>query len=662
MATKESLNYDARVPTSLQKVISLKIERLGVDSRKVLFGAATVGSVFEYKLLKGLLGPSEKESLDSYLKELERFDFICEKSKFPQKIFLFKNERIWNTVYNFIPFPEKISIHEKIAQSLEASHRNDLEDYLHQITLHYQNSNNRAKAIEYSYKSGKFCLDNYRIYEAQEHFQRTYSLICSAQDEGEFLEIKRATCKATWRILLLLGHYDLAFDSLERLKQNTPPDEVEANLDIDRMKAEIYVDKGEFEKAFSLLSDLISRCKKVGAKSVFLNALIPFAHVLIFRENIDEAIRVCQEGIKEAASQQGWERGQFYTFLGLADYQKNDFPAALANFKKAMEIYEKLNDKAQMGKAYSNIGMVHFKKGKYEKALENYLMSYELLKDMEYYKVLAITRMNLAVLYDHLCDYKRALKEYNAVLKQSESTGNLRLLMMNMCNMGDVFTRLGRYKIANRYLNEALIFSRKVGSSFWEMTSLLYLGNCESECGNTRAAVQMHEGALVISKKLGNRCKELEIKLELIKSESQTAGRIKEIENIIDEVSKGGLGASENLRLKALEMLCEAEFQKGNFGRASDHCSEGYSLATKSSMEFQLLFILAKAKCLIALNDTRGAKRWYGLSRDLVKRLKESVPDSCQKSYFKREKIAKYIELIKGNKMRREIYLEGDTL
>ena len=647
MATKHSFYDDARTPSSLQKIVTLRIERLGDDSRGVLQSAAVIGTSFEYKLLKELIGPLTSHLLDVSLKELERFDFVFEKSKFPKRIFQFRNDQIKEIIYNSIPPHKKLKLHGDIAAYFERLSQINPDENMAVIARHYLNSDKIDKAIEYSYKTGEIMLVNYKLHEALDFFIKAYELI-PATDSAEHMALKKNIFKHKWQIYLLLGNYDLSLASLNFIKTMLDGQDYVGALELKQMIAETLVERGDFYRAEEMSKEILGLAKAKHDDKIVIKVLKLLGFINVFRENTAGTRSICEEGLFLCGSHDEKERGQFLLFLGLAEYYENDYTRALAYFNKSLDIFKKTGDKALIGKAYCNIGMIYFRRDKFEEAMSYYNRSLEILQGIEYLRAAAITRMNLAVLYDHLGDYDRALSEYNSVLRESEETGNARVLMMVLCNLGEVYNRLGHYKLGLKYLRDSISVANQIGSLFWKASALLHLGISNSENGNTSIAKNLFKEAVELNKVIGEKGKQFEVRLELQKIDINEKNAIESLKSIYGELEKRkNLGQSENLKLRCILIMAAAEAQNGDSAKTRYLLEEGLRISIRKNYN-ELIFIYRTnlAKYFDSIWNQKLAREYLKKADQAFSTVIQKIPRDMHEFYKNKPLTKEFLALL----------------
>ena len=106
---------EENIPSTIQGVISARLDRLETDNKRILQEASVVGRAFLYEILKRIT--ELREHTDESLIGLERLDFIRTRFVKPDLEYIFKHALTQEVVYNGLLKKERQSIHEKIGRS-----------------------------------------------------------------------------------------------------------------------------------------------------------------------------------------------------------------------------------------------------------------------------------------------------------------------------------------------------------------------------------------------------------------------------------------------------------------------------------------------------------------------------------------------------------------
>jgi tetratricopeptide (TPR) repeat protein len=201
------------IPSTVQGVISARLDRLERETKRILQEASVIGRAFFYEILKRI--SDLKEYLDKSLINLERLDLIKTISLQPELEYIFKHALTQEVVYNGLLIKERRLIHEKIGLVMEELLHDHLPEFYETLAYHYSQSDNTQKAYEYLKLSGDKSAKNYANNEALRFYKEAISML-DAQPES--LENKKEKLKVHLLIIMLLVYLSYPEGSLELLK------------------------------------------------------------------------------------------------------------------------------------------------------------------------------------------------------------------------------------------------------------------------------------------------------------------------------------------------------------------------------------------------------------------------------------------------------------
>ncbi len=169
------------IPSTVQGVISARLDRLERETKRILQEASVIGRAFFYEILKRI--SDLKEYLDKSLINLERLDLIKTISLQPELEYIFKHALTQEVVYNGLLIKERKLIHEKIGLVMEELLHDHLPEFYETLAYHYSQSDNFQKAYEYLKLSGDKAVKNYANNEAIRFYKEAIRML-DAQPES----------------------------------------------------------------------------------------------------------------------------------------------------------------------------------------------------------------------------------------------------------------------------------------------------------------------------------------------------------------------------------------------------------------------------------------------------------------------------------------------
>jgi class 3 adenylate cyclase/tetratricopeptide (TPR) repeat protein len=166
---------DADIPTTVQGIISARLDRLENETKRILQEASVIGRAFLYDILKRI---SElREQIDIHLIGLERLDLIKPRTLQPDLEYIFKHALTQEVVYNGILKKEREVIHEKIGCVIEELFSDRLFEFYEALAFHFKQGQSSTKAVEYLMKAGKKALNRYALDESHQYYQEAYDML-----------------------------------------------------------------------------------------------------------------------------------------------------------------------------------------------------------------------------------------------------------------------------------------------------------------------------------------------------------------------------------------------------------------------------------------------------------------------------------------------------
>jgi len=191
--------------------------------------------------------------------------------------------------------------------------------------------------------------------------------------------------------------------------------------------------------------------------------------------------------------------------LGSNSLLQANYPKALDNYQKALELNEQTGNVQGQGNNFNNIGLVYYSIFDYPRSLEYYQKTLLINERTGNKNNLANCLGNIGNIYNELQDYTSALEYFEKALAISENLGNLRNVAGNLVNLGNVYTQLKNNKKALEYKQRALKINEQLGNQAGIANNLGNIGNVYIKLADYPAAMDYHERALAIVAKINDK-------------------------------------------------------------------------------------------------------------------------------------------------------------
>jgi class 3 adenylate cyclase/tetratricopeptide (TPR) repeat protein len=171
----------SEIPSTVQGVISARLDRLEKEMKRVLQEASVIGRAFLYQILKEVT--QLREHLDRCLSGLERLDLIRMRSLEPDLEYIFKHALTQEVVYNGLLKKERREIHEHTARVMEKLFQDRLSEFFETLAFHFAQGQSVHKAVDYLVKSGEKSLERYAVEESHQYYKEGFELLSNKPDK-----------------------------------------------------------------------------------------------------------------------------------------------------------------------------------------------------------------------------------------------------------------------------------------------------------------------------------------------------------------------------------------------------------------------------------------------------------------------------------------------
>jgi len=159
------------VPDTLSAVITTRLDRLDEDSRQVAQTASVIGRQFPFNILESV--HFAKDPLDRTLTDLQRRELIREKSRVPERLYMFKHTLTQETVYASLLLKKRRELHKSVAECLEVNET----DRVNEIARHFMEAREHARALPHLVEAGNRAAKSYSTKEAIELYTQAIDLL-----------------------------------------------------------------------------------------------------------------------------------------------------------------------------------------------------------------------------------------------------------------------------------------------------------------------------------------------------------------------------------------------------------------------------------------------------------------------------------------------------
>ncbi|MCK4339137.1 MAG: tetratricopeptide repeat protein [Candidatus Cloacimonetes bacterium] len=191
--------------------------------------------------------------------------------------------------------------------------------------------------------------------------------------------------------------------------------------------------------------------------------------------------------------------------IGFVYTEFKKYNRSLEYFNKALNIYLKLEHKADISKIYYAIGDMYYLLNKYKKALEYFHKSLSLDEELGDKEGMAILYYNIGDNYELLAEYVKALESYLNCLKIYEELADQEGVADSYNVIGNIFQALGDFDIALEYYNKYLEIQKKIDDKYGISIAYNNIGTVYDDNKDYDKALEYYYKAFKIDEELNDK-------------------------------------------------------------------------------------------------------------------------------------------------------------
>ena len=465
-----------RVPATVQAVLAARIDRLPDDLKRLLQGAAVIGTDVPFALLLEVSKVPAAE-LRGALAELQSAEFLNETQLFPNLEYTFRHTLTHDVAYGTVVTERRKALHTRIAEAIERLHVGRLAEQVERLAHHTVRAEAWGKAVGYLRQAGEKALGRSASREAADWFAQALNALSHLPSDSDTLRLG-----VDLRLDLRAGLYALGeFEPmLDRLRE---ADELARKLDDPRRVAWVSIYIGEHWRQtgnFSQALELIERA-------------------LVLGETVgDPAIRF-------AAHQ----------YLGLACHAVGDFSRAAAHMRTVAELpeddvvasqFRSTQARSRAGFRAVSLGWLArclAETGDFDEGLAHGLEAIRIGEGTDHPYSLVSACWGLGHLHAVQGDFGKAVPVLERALSTAREAGITRLFPQVMRALGLAYALSGRPGAGIPLLEEALRIVESIGLVVGHSSTLAHLGEAYVATGRGEDAATVTERAFTIARDHG---------------------------------------------------------------------------------------------------------------------------------------------------------------
>jgi transcriptional regulator with AAA-type ATPase domain/tetratricopeptide (TPR) repeat protein len=499
------------VPTTVEAVLAARIDRLPLETRRLLQAASVIGKDVPVVLLQAIAGISEGV-LRSGLATLQAAELLYEARVVPDLEYTFKHALTHEVAYGGVPPDQRRGLHRRIVEAIEALSGERLGEHAERLAHHALRGELWDKAATHFRQAGLRAAAQAAYREAVGHLEQALGALRRLPGTRQRTE------------LIIDINLDLrsALEPLDWVRQGEPLHEAEAlaralgdQFRLARI-ASLMVDQrlgiGDWEKGVRFGQEALSLARTLGDRSTELVATTYLGLIHAHRGEFTDAATLLERNVVALGDDLRYER--FGTAMiqsafsqgNLADVlsQLGQFDEAIEHAKAGVRVAEEADHHLSLVPTLLSLGLAHLRRGDLPRATQPLERCLDLTRTRQFVNRTPYAAAALGAAYVLAGRVEEGLPLLaDAVEAFSRRPDPVRPALILLC-AGMACLSAGRIDEARSHTREALALSRRLGARGAEAHALYLAGDVALTAGEEDAEAHYRE-ALALATQLGMR-------------------------------------------------------------------------------------------------------------------------------------------------------------
>lgn len=588
-----------QLPDTLQGLILASIDRLDDEVKQVLKLASVIGRSFFQRVLVAICESGPR--LELCLTDLKQAELIRLHQRAPEIEYIFKHALVQEAAYGSILAERRRSIHQRVAEALEALFAARLDEITSLLAYHYTHAEDWEKAQEYLFKAGDQADHIAANTEALEHFRQAEAAYVRAFGDKLSPMQRAVLARKIGSALYGTGHYEQGLEQFRRalshlgLVYPTTPWGVRRAI-LSQLGAHLV---RSLRRKLGLPTARDMDITQARELSTICN-LMSWTDYMLNRERmlLDSLLelRVGELSLCAVAEARGLSSVGFgFMTLNLRGVARN-------YHLRADRVARRSDSPLASAFAWVTAGHLEFSEGRWDDSDTHFSQaahSYRLVGDIHGWG--GSTAMHLFVIY-YRGDLARAAAHSGELLRVGLESAEPQVATWGYQNQGWTMLARGPLDGAEDSLSKGLALARKISSWQNQLFLLGLLGKCLVLQGRTDEAAAMLDEAMLILKRegLSNAFDQVDVltgmaSVRLVQAERLDGGTHAAPRRAALEVAaracQAALKATRRMPAwlpEALRLQGRLEWLRGNAAAAQKNWHESLALAQQFAFPIEL--------------------------------------------------------------------------
>ncbi len=159
---------DLTVPTTLQALITARLDTLDEATRRTLQLASVIGRSFPEPVLRAVAAVGD--DFEQHLRTLERAGLITETARIPEREYAFHHSLTQESTYGTILLRTRRALHRQVGEVFEDLYSDRIEEFAPLLARHFQEAGDDNRTLRYATLAGDHAAKLYANADAVTHY------------------------------------------------------------------------------------------------------------------------------------------------------------------------------------------------------------------------------------------------------------------------------------------------------------------------------------------------------------------------------------------------------------------------------------------------------------------------------------------------------------
>jgi len=450
-------------PKTVKSVIKTRISRLDDECQNVLTMASFVGNDFAFEATCGVTGLEEDKLLE-LMEKILKTGLVKERVIRGEDVYCFADIIVRDVVHEEVSHLRHRRLHGVVGSALEKVYAKKIDEHLGELALHFLESGDKDKALDYFLKAGEKAE---KVYAHNEAFSYLHHAL-------ELLEEKEANLEEKARIIEKLG-------------------------DLKGLMGKVDDCAKYWNEALTLWNQL---GKKKDVARLHAKGAWGFWQIVGDKDKASEHHRMALEILEREP--ESVELAWLYEDISHMLWRSGKSAEEVLPWtQKAFELAEKLGDPAVHAACYNDFGTLSLKSGEFEKASKYYEQGLKIALENNLVGQAVALYNNLSELYWSIGEFQRTFETAQKGSELAKKVGALYNLTWVDSFVAWCYAGMGEIQKAISMLEEVLALAKRIKSSVGISEAMFGLGLCYQFLGEWDKSLQYLIEARDIARKAG---------------------------------------------------------------------------------------------------------------------------------------------------------------